>query len=57
MSEYAGSLPEYPINPESISQYLNSVDDYEDNAKSKRLLVTPPEFDLDSDFLSLSPHL
>ena len=29
LSEYAGSLPGDPINLESITQYLNSVDEYE----------------------------
>ena len=57
MSEYAESLPEDPINLESISRYLNSVDDYEGGARSEHLLVTPPEFDLDPDLQSLSPHL
>ena len=57
MSEYAGSLPEDPINFASISRYLNSVDDYEGGARSERLPVTPPEFDLDPDLQSLSPHL
>ncbi len=28
LSEYAGSLPGDPINLESITQYLNSVDEY-----------------------------
>ena len=57
MSEYAGSLPENPINLESITQYLNSLDDYEGGARSERLPVAPPEFDLDPDLQSLSPHL
>lgn len=57
LSEYAGSLPEDPINLESISRDLNSVDDYESGARSERLPVTPPEFDLDPDLQFLSPHL
>lgn len=57
LSEYGGSLPEDSINLASIFRYLNSVDDDEDGAKSERLPVTPPEFDLDPEFLSLSPHL
>ena len=51
MSGYAGSLPEDPINLESISQYLNCVDD---GARSERLSVTPQEFCLDPDLQSLS---
>lgn len=57
MSEYARSLPEDPINLESISRYLNSVNDYEGGAKSEHLPVTPPEFDLDPNLQSFSPHL
>ena len=57
MSEYAGSLPEDPMNLTSVSQYLNSVDEYESGARSEHLPVTPPEFDLDPDLQSLSPHL
>ena len=57
ISEHTGSLPEDPINLESITQYLNSVDNYEGSAKSERLLVTPPESDLDLNLQSLSPHL
>ncbi len=45
LDEHTGSLPEDPINLESITQYLNSVDNYEGSAKSERLLVTPPESD------------
>lgn len=50
-------MPEDPINLESISRYLNSVDDYEGGARSEHLPVMPPEFDLDPDLQSLSPHL
>ncbi len=50
MNEYAGCLPEDHINLESISQYLDSVGDYEDDARSERLPVTPPEFHLNPDF-------
>ncbi len=57
MSEYAGNLLEDSINLESISRYLNSVDDYEGGARSEHLPVTPPEFDLDPDLQSLSLHL
>ena len=57
LSEYAKSLLEKPINLESISRYLNSVDNYEGGARSERLPVTPPEFDLGPDLQSLSPHL
>ena len=57
MSEYVGSLPKDAINLESISRYLSSVDDYKGGARLKRLPVMPPEFDLDPDLQSLSPHL
>lgn len=40
-----------------ISRYQNSVDDCKGGAKSERLPVTPPEFDLDSVLQSLPPHL
>ncbi len=57
MSEYAKSLPEDPMNLESISQYLNSENDYENGAKFERLLVMPQEFDLDPDLPFFSPPL
>lgn len=57
MSEYAGSFPEDPINLESITQYLNAVDEYEGRVRSERLPVTHPEFYLDPDLQSLSPDL
>ena len=34
LSEYVGSLPGDPINLESITQYLNSVDEYESDRRS-----------------------
>lgn len=57
MSEYAGSLPKNPINLDSTTQYLNASNDQEGGATSERLPVTPPEFYLDPDFESFSPHL
>lgn len=57
MSEYAGSLPGDPINLESITQYLNSVDEYESGKRSQVDPVTPPEFILDPELHSLSPHM
>ncbi|MCJ1347946.1 hypothetical protein MMC31_006176, partial [Peltigera leucophlebia] len=57
MSEYAGSLPEDPINLEPITQYLNSVDDYEGGARSEHLPVTPLKFHLDPGLQSLPSHL
>lgn len=57
MSKYVRSLSKDYINFASISRYLNFVDDYyEDSARSQRLPITPPEFDLDQDLQSLSPH-
>ena len=50
INEYARCLPWDHINLEFISQYLDSVDDYEDGARSERLPVTPPEFDLNPNF-------
>ena len=35
LSEYAGSLPRDPINLESITQYLNFVDEYENGSRSQ----------------------
>lgn len=35
LSEYAGSLPGDPINLESITQYLNFVDEYESGRRSQ----------------------
>lgn len=49
--------PEDPINLESITQYLNSVDDYEGGARSECIIVTPPKNILDPGRQSLSPHL
>ena len=49
LSEYTGSLPGYPINLESITQYLNSVDEYESGRRSQVEPVTPPELILDSE--------
>jgi len=43
LSEYAGSLPGDPINLEYITQYLNSVDEYESGRRSQIEPVTPPE--------------
>ena len=56
ISQYTGSLPEDPINLESITQYLNSVDNYEGGARSELLPVTLPESDLDLNLQSISPH-
>lgn len=47
MNEYARSLPKDLMNFTFISQYLNSIDKYEDGARSECLLVTPPDFDID----------
>lgn len=55
MSEYSGSLPGDPIN--SITQYLNSVDEYESGKRSQTEPVTPPGFILDPELQSLSPHM
>ena len=57
LSEYAGSLPGDPINFESITQYLNSVDEYESDRRSQVEPVTPPELILDPELQSLSLHL
>lgn len=57
LSEYAGSLPGDPINLESITQYLNSVDEYESGKRSQVEPVTRPEFILDPKLQSLSPHM
>ena len=56
ISKYAGSFPKDAINLESNTQYLNSVDDDENGARTARLPVTPPESDLDPNLQSLSPH-
>lgn len=57
LSEYAGSLPGDPINLESITQYLNSVDEYESARTSQAEPVTPPELILDPELQLLPPHL
>ena len=57
LSEYAGSLPGDPINLESITQYLNSVDEYESGRRSKVEPVTPTELILDPEFQSLSSYM
>lgn len=56
MSKYTGSLPGDRINLESITQYLNSVDNYAGSARSERFLVTPPESDLDLNLQSIFSH-
>ncbi len=57
LSEYARSLPGDPINLESITQYLNSVDEYESGRRFQVEPVTPPELILDPELQSLSPHM
>ena len=57
LSEYAGSLPGDPINLESITQYLNSVDEYESGRRSQVEPVTSPELVLNPELQSLSPHV
>ncbi len=57
LSEYARSLPGNPINLESITQYLNSVDEYESGRRSQVEPVTPSELILDLEHQSLSPHM
>ncbi len=57
LSEYTGSLPGDPINLESITQYLNSVDEYESGKRSQVEPVTPSELILDPELQSLSPHM
>ncbi len=57
LSEYAGSLPGDPINLESITQYLNFVDEYESGRRSQVEPVTPSELILDPELQSLSPHI
>lgn len=50
ISEYIKNLLKDFINFFFISQYLNFINNYKNNAKLKYLLVTSPEFDLDSAF-------
>ena len=57
LSEYAGSLPGDLINLESITQYLNYVDEYESGRRSQVEPVTPFEFILDPELQSPSPHM
>ena len=57
LSEYSGSLPGDPINLESITQYLNSVDKYESGRRSQVEPVIPPELILDPELQLLSPHM
>ncbi len=57
LSGYAGSLPRDPINLECITQYLNSVDEYESGRRSQVEPVTPSELILDPELQSLSPHI
>ncbi len=57
LSEYVGSLPGDPINLESITQYLNSVDKYKSGKRSQVEPVTPSELILDPELQSLSPHM
>ncbi len=56
LSEYSGSLPGGPINLESITQYLNSVDKYKSGKRSLLEPDTPSELILDPELQSLSPH-
>ena len=57
LSEYAGSLPGDPINLQSITQYLDSVDEYESGRRSQVEPVTPSELILDPELQSFSPHM
>ena len=57
LSEYARSLPGDPINLDSITQFLNSVDKYESGRGSQVELVTPSELILDPELQSLPPHM
>ncbi len=57
LSEYAGSLPGDPIHLESITEYLNSKDEYESGRRSQVEFVTPSELILDPELQSLPPHM
>lgn len=54
MSDYAGSLPGDSFNLDSITQCLNSVDEYESSKRSQVEPVTLPGFILDPDLQLLS---
>lgn len=57
MSKYARSLAKESINLISIFGYLNFVDNYENSAKSKYLLVISPDFNLNLDLQSFFLYL
>ena len=57
LSEYARSLPRNTINLESITQYLNFVDEYKSGRKFQIELVTTPELILDTELQLLSPNM
>ena len=57
LSEYVRSLPGDPINLESITKYLNSVEEYENGRRSQVESFTPPELILNPELQSLSPQM
>ncbi len=57
ISEYAKSLSEDHINLDSITQYLNIVNDCEGSTRSEHLSLTLPAFYLDTDFHFFFLHL
>ncbi len=57
LGEYVRSLPGDPINLESITKYLNSVEEYESGRRSQVGSFTPPELILDPELQSLSPQM
>lgn len=57
LSEYAGRLPGDTINLESITQYLNSVNEYKSGKRSQVEPVTPLGFILDLKLPSLSAYM